>query len=40
MLRTLIVVILAGLVVGLYCTAIVTMLTLMNDHYLAGLFVW
>lgn len=33
-------VILTGLVVGLYCTAIVTLLTLMNDHYLAGLFVW
>ena len=25
---------------GLYCTAIVTLLTLMNDHYLSGLFVW
>ncbi len=33
-------VILTGLVTGLYCTAIVTLLTLMNDHYLSGLFVW
>jgi ABC-type Fe3+-siderophore transport system permease subunit len=33
-------IVLAGLVVGLYCTAIVTLLTLMNDHYLTGLFVW
>ncbi|SDP49584.1 Fe(3+)-hydroxamate ABC transporter permease FhuB [Phyllobacterium sp. OV277] len=33
-------VILTGLVMGLYCTAIVTILVLMNDHYLAGLFVW
>ncbi|UXN57140.1 Fe(3+)-hydroxamate ABC transporter permease FhuB [Phyllobacterium zundukense] len=33
-------VILTGLVMGLYCTAIVTLLTLMNDHYLSGLFVW
>ncbi|MGH7002904.1 MAG: iron ABC transporter permease, partial [Alphaproteobacteria bacterium] len=35
-----VVVILAGLVLGLYCTAIVTLLTLMNDHYLSGLFIW
>ncbi|TXR48036.1 Fe(3+)-hydroxamate ABC transporter permease FhuB [Phyllobacterium endophyticum] len=33
-------VILTGLVVGLYCTAIVTLLMLMNDHYLSGLFIW
>lgn len=33
-------VILAGLVMGLYCTAITTILVLMNNHYLAGLFVW
>ena len=33
-------VILTGLVMGLYCTAIVTLLMLMNDHYLAGLFIW
>ncbi len=33
-------IILSGLVVGLYCTAIVTLLTLMNDHYLSGLFIW
>ncbi|MEK1889891.1 MAG: Fe(3+)-hydroxamate ABC transporter permease FhuB [Phyllobacterium sp.] len=35
-----VVVILTGMVTGLYCTAIVTLLTLMNDHYLAGLFIW
>ncbi|ATU95935.1 Fe3+-hydroxamate ABC transporter permease FhuB (plasmid) [Phyllobacterium zundukense] len=35
-----VVVILAGLVAGLYCTAIVTLLMLMNDHYLSGLFIW
>lgn len=33
-------IVLAGLVVGLYCTAIITLLTLMNDHYLSGLFIW
>ncbi|QND50610.1 Fe(3+)-hydroxamate ABC transporter permease FhuB (plasmid) [Phyllobacterium sp. 628] len=33
-------VILTGLVMGLYCSAIVTILVLMNDHYLAGLFIW
>ena len=35
-----VVVILTGLVMGLYCTAIVTLLMLVNDHYLAGLFIW
>ncbi|MEK1854494.1 MAG: Fe(3+)-hydroxamate ABC transporter permease FhuB, partial [Phyllobacterium sp.] len=35
-----VIVILAGLMMGLYCTAIVTLLTLMNDHYLSGLFIW
>ncbi|NTS33804.1 Fe(3+)-hydroxamate ABC transporter permease FhuB [Phyllobacterium sp. BT25] len=35
-----VVVILTGMVTGLYCTAVVTLLTLMNDHYLAGLFIW
>jgi iron complex transport system permease protein len=35
-----VVVILAGLMMGLYYTAIVTLLTLMNDHYLSGLFIW
>ncbi len=35
-----VVVILAGMVTGLYCTALVTLIVLMNDHYLAGLFIW
>lgn len=35
-----VVVILTGMVTGFYCVAIVTLLTLMNDHYLAGLFIW
>jgi len=35
-----VVVILTGLVMGLYCTAIVTLLMHVNDHYLAGLFIW
>lgn len=35
-----VVVILAGMVTGFYCAAIVTLLTLMNDHYLSGLFIW
>lgn len=35
-----VVVILTGLVAGLYCTAIVTLLMLVHDHYLSGLFIW
>ncbi|MHC1551254.1 Fe(3+)-hydroxamate ABC transporter permease FhuB [Phyllobacterium sp. K27] len=35
-----VVVILTGLVMGLYCTAIVTLLTLTKNHYLSGLFIW
>lgn len=33
-------VVLAGLVVGLYCTALGTLLVLFNEHDLAGLFIW
>jgi len=34
------VVILGGLVVGFYCGAVTTTLTLMHEHYLAGLLIW
>ena len=33
-------VVLAGMVVSLYCGALAAMLTLFNTHYLAGLFIW
>lgn len=32
--------ILAGLMVGLWCSALSAVLVLMNDRYLAGLFIW
>ncbi len=34
------VVILAGMVVGLYCASLAALLALFNSHYLAGLFLW
>lgn len=34
------VVILAGMVAGLYCAALAALLALFNSHYLAGLFLW
>ncbi|MBS9478964.1 Fe(3+)-hydroxamate ABC transporter permease FhuB [Ancylobacter radicis] len=34
------VVILAGMVVSLYCAALAALITLFNSHYLAGLFLW
>lgn len=34
------VVILGGLVVGFYCGAVTSTLTLMHEHYLAGLMIW
>ncbi|UOK70352.1 Fe(3+)-hydroxamate ABC transporter permease FhuB [Ancylobacter polymorphus] len=33
-------VVLAGMVVSLYCGALAAMLALFNSHYLAGLFIW
>ncbi|MDF2997086.1 MAG: transport system permease protein [Xanthobacteraceae bacterium] len=33
-------VVLAGMVVSLYCGALAAMLVLFNTHYLAGLFIW
>lgn len=33
-------VVLAGMVVSLYCGALAALLTLFNTHYLAGLFIW
>ncbi|WP_371348262.1 Fe(3+)-hydroxamate ABC transporter permease FhuB [Ancylobacter sp. IITR112] len=33
-------VVLAGMVVSLYCAALAAMLALFNSHYLAGLFIW
>ncbi|WP_018699040.1 Fe(3+)-hydroxamate ABC transporter permease FhuB [Amorphus coralli] len=32
--------VLGGLVVGLYCGALASLLTLLNDRYLASLFIW
>ncbi|WP_051228805.1 Fe(3+)-hydroxamate ABC transporter permease FhuB [Pleomorphomonas oryzae] len=34
------VLILAGLIVSLWCGALAAILILMNDHYVAGLFIW
>lgn len=34
------VVILAGMVAGLYCASLAALLALFNSHYLAGLFLW